>query len=350
MTSMERDQVATRVAVVGAGRMGRHHARIYHELDDCELAAVVDLDEERAATVADACGCRCFSSVEALLGETPDLNAASVSVPTAHHGAAATPFLERGIPCLVEKPLASSSAEAERLRRIASEHGALLAVGHTERFNPAVAAVRSMGITPRFMEISRISPMTFRSLDVGVVMDMMIHDLDIVLTLADSPLSRVDAAGVAVLGEHEDVANARLMFDSGCVANLTASRLALKTERKMRLFSEDAYVSLDYQKRDGIVIRAANNSHALLKVRQQLADGADLSQLDYSELVSIDPLAMDEETDPLTRELRCFLARVRSGAGDVVPAEAGCAAIEAAEQVVEAIAAHRWEGLAAPRI
>jgi predicted dehydrogenase len=271
----------------------------------------------------------------------------TVAVPTVRHLAAAEPLLKRNIACLIEKPLAPTSAEARKLVALAAEQGVALQVGHTERFNPAVRAVAAMNVTPRFMEVHRISPMTFRSLDVGVVMDMMIHDLDIVLSLAGSRLERVEAAGVAVLGEHEDVANARLVFANGCVANITASRLALKTERKLRVFSETAYVSLDYQKRTGILIRKSDNDQALADVREQIRSGSDLSSLDYSNLISVDELAMEGEgnADPLTAELVSFLDCVRHGGKPVVDGHAGVAAVEAAERVVAAIASHKWEGL-----
>jgi predicted dehydrogenase len=208
-----------------------------------------------------------------------------------------------------------------------------------------------MNLTPRFIEIDRVSPMTFRSLDVGVVMDMMIHDLDIVLTLAGCPLVKVDAVGVAVLGEHEDVCDARLVFESGCVATLTGSRLAMKTERKLRMFSETGYVSLDYAKRSGLVIRKSDNDSALSDIREKLRAGADLSDLDFGDLISIDELAMDQgddassEADPLTAQLTSFLQAVRDGSEPVVTAAQGVAAIEAAERVLKAIASHRWKGL-----
>ena len=175
---------------------------------------------------------------------------------------AAEPLLKRGVACLVEKPLAMTVADARRLTELPRRRG-WLAVGHTERFNPAVRAVAAMGVTPRFIEVDRVSPMTFRSMDVGVVMDMMIHDLDIVLSLVGSPIVKVEAVGVSVLSEKEDIASARLVFESGCVTNLTASRLALKTERKMRLFSEQAYVSLDYQRRSGVLVRKSENDQAI---------------------------------------------------------------------------------------
>ncbi|MFW6060187.1 MAG: Gfo/Idh/MocA family protein [Phycisphaeraceae bacterium] len=338
------------VAVVGVGRMGRHHARIYHQLPQTRLAAVVDTDLERAREIADQYGCDACDSVDALRAKHPSVTAVSIAVPTRHHLAAARALLPHRIACLIEKPLAATTDECHQLVALAREHNATLQVGHTERFNPAVRAVAAMNITPRFLEVNRISPMTFRSLDVGVVMDMMIHDLDIVLTLADAPIARIDAAGVAVFGEKEDVANARLVFETGCVANLTASRLALKTERKLRCFSESAYVSLDYQKRDGLVIRSSDNAAALQQVRQQLAEGKDLSELDYSSLVQVSELSMDlpdGEDDPLTAELKSFVNAAQTGSVPVVGAEAGLAAVDAAERVVAAIAAHQWEGLEA---
>ncbi len=271
MMAMNNSSTAMNVAVIGVGRMGTHHARTYKKLAGARLAAVADADLERAATVADELGCAAYASAEELLARHPDVTAVSVAVPTRFHVETARPLLERKIACLVEKPLAPTVAAARELVDVATAHHATLQVGHTERFNPAVRAVVDMNVTPRFMEVDRVSPMTFRSLDVGVVMDMMIHDLDIVLMLADSPLVKVDAVGVAVLGEHEDVCYARLVFASGCVANLTASRLALKTERKLRVFSEIAYVSLDYQKRTGVVIRKSENAAALERVREQIA-------------------------------------------------------------------------------
>lgn len=335
------------VAVVGVGRMGRHHARTYRKIAGAKLVGVVDADEDRAETIADEFGCKAFPNVEALLAAHPEVGAVSVAVPTKYHALAATPLLERRIACLIEKPLAPTLAEAKDLAAVASRHGALLQVGHTERFNPAVRAVAAMDLNARFIEVDRVSPMTFRSLDVGVVMDVMIHDLDIVLMLARSPIAKVDAVGVAVLSEQEDVANARITFESGCVANIAASRLALKTDRKLRLFSEFGYVSLDYQKRSGMVIRTSQNDMALQEIRLMLEQGHDLSDVDYSSLVHVEELAMDlppGEDDPLTAELTAFLDAARGARPPVVDAAAGYAAVEAAEMVVASLRAHRWQG------
>ncbi len=332
------------VAVIGCGRMGKHHARIYSQLPQAKLLAVVDWDEDRAGTLADQYQCDAVRDVESLLKKHPQLRAASIATPTVYHEGCATPLLGRGVACLIEKPLAGSSAEAHRIVELAHRHGALVQVGHSERFNPIVRAMREIHITPRFMEVDRVSPMTFRSIDVGVVFDIMIHDLDIVLMLARSPLKEVRAVGVAVLGEHEDVANARLEFADGCVANLTASRLALKTERKLRVFSESAYLSVNYAAKTGVVIRRTDNQRALEDVRSQIAAGTDLTELNYMDLVSVQDLAINDE-EPLRAELGNFLDAVSGQAEPEVDAAAGYAAVEAAEKVVAAIRSHKWAGL-----
>lgn len=335
------------VAVVGVGRMGRHHARTYTRLPGVRLVAVADADRERAETVADEFRCAAYRSVQELLDRHgDDLKAVSIAVSTAAHRSAAEPFLTRGIACLIEKPIGPTSGEARALVDLAARHHAVLQVGHTERFNPVLQSVLSMDSTARFMEVHRVSPMTFRSLDVGVVMDMMIHDLDIVLLLARSPLVHVDAAGVAVIGDNEDIANARLTFESGCVANVTASRLALKTERKMRLFCDDAYVSLDYARRSGVIIRKSDNSEALRQARDAVAAGADLSKVDYTKLVHVKDLHMEvPEADALTAELESFVRAARGLAIPVVTGEEGCRAVQAAEAVLESLRAHRWQGV-----
>jgi predicted dehydrogenase len=189
--------------------------------------------------------------------------------------------------------------EARRVAALARAHGIIVAVGHTERFNPAVRAVAEMRLTPRYIEVDRVSPMTFRSLDVGVVFDLMIHDLDIVLMMTRAALRDVYAVGVRVLGEQEDLASAWLTFADGCLANLTASRLALKTERKLRVFTESAYLSLDYAKRQGVVLSLTENREALERLRALLAEGADLSALDSTQIARVRQLELPTE-DPLT--------------------------------------------------
>ena len=218
------------------------------------------------------------------------------------------------------------------------ENQTLVQVGHIERFNPAVRAVDRLRMKPRFIEVTRISPLTFRSIDVGVVLDMMIHDIDIVLKLSASTVSRVDAIGVSIIGNVEDVCNARLEFENGCVANLTASRVALKTERKLRVFSPDAYVSLDYQKKYGIIAQRSGNLDAIRNAVAKIRRGEveDLSDLNYQDLVNVEELQIDD-VEPLRAEQEAFIGAVTGNEPAVVSAEDGLAAVEVAEQIVAAI-------------
>src|SRR3954452_1755244 len=266
------------VAVIGCGRMGRLHARVYSEMPQVRLVGVCDANPEAAAAAADQFGGRAFERVADVLA---DVEAVTIPVPTQSHADVAETCWGAGVACLLEKPLAKDVADARRIAAAARRSGRTVQVGHIERFNPAIRAMGRLGIEPRFIEVTRISPLTFRSIDVGVVLDMMIHDIDIVLRLARSPVARVEATGVSVIGDVEDVCNARLTFENGCVANVTASRLALKTERKLRVFSPDAYVSLDYQKRYGIVARRSGNLKAIRDAVAKIRTGEvrDLSDL-----------------------------------------------------------------------
>ncbi len=335
------------VAVIGAGHMGQHHVRKYAELESARLVAVIDTDRERARELAEPLGVKYATELTPELG---DVVAVSVAVPTIHHLRVAQPLIERGVAVLIEKPLAPTLAEAEQIAALAKKHGAIVQVGHTERFNPAVRAVDRLGLRPKFVETHRISPFTFRSADVGVVFDMMIHDIDILLHLVGEEVERVDAVGVNVLSKHEDIANARVSFGEGAVANLTASRLALKTERKLRVFCEHAYVSLDYQKKIGIAITLDKNLDVLQLAREHNLD--DLSQLagvDFGKLVTVEPLTI-EDKDALQDELETFLECVRNKQQPPVSAEAGVAAIRLAENIVGSIKGHRWDGAASGRI
>ncbi len=328
------------VAVIGTGHMGRHHVRIYSELADAELVGIVDVDPSRAQALAREFKTQAYDSIEPLLGK---VKAVSVAVPTVAHVEVARPLLQRGLAVLIEKPLAPDSTAARELREEANRSGALLQVGHTERFNPVVRSMSRMKVAPRFIETHRISPFTFRSADIGVVMDMMIHDIDIVLHLVRSRPAHVDATGVRVLAQHEDVANARVTFEDGCVANLTASRLALKTERKIRVFSEEAYLSLDYQKKSGIAITKDANLDLLKLAREKKA--SDLSQLagvNFGSMVKVEPLQVDD-VEPLRAELQSFLNSVQTGAAPEVTADDGVAAVELAERIVATLKQHQWE-------
>jgi predicted dehydrogenase len=322
--------------------MGRLHAKAYSQVAGAKLAGVYDLNSETARAVADEFGCEVFDSVDSMLER---VRAVTIAVPTKYHPDLAEPFLRRGIPCLIEKPLSRDVADGRRILDAAKQSGAVVQVGHIERFNPAFIAMQRLGIQPRFIEVTRISPLTFRSIDVGVVLDMMIHDIDIVLQLAGTEkVTKVDAIGVSVIGDVEDICNARLTFENGCVANVTASRLALKTERRLRVFSRDAYVSLDYQKRYGIVARRSGNLGAIRDAVARIRSGevTDISELNFMDLVHIEELAIDEG-DPLRAEVEAFIEAAAGRCAPAVTAAQGLAAVELATRIVESIAPQSLE-------
>lgn len=342
MIDGDKQQESLKVAVVGAGRMGRHHARNYRQIPHCRLIGVVDGDMARAQAAAQEFGCQAYSTTTELLSSREPPQAVSIAVPTVHHRSVAEEFLARGVHLLVEKPLAPTPQDARAIVELAHRCQCILQVGHSERFNPVVRALNSYQLHPQFLEVHRISPMTFRSTDVGVVLDMMIHDIDIVHHFVKSPVQSVAAVGVSVIGRCEDVANARLVFANGCVANLTASRLAMKTERRMRLFSPDAYVSVDYQKKSGVVIQRRANAAELEKIREKVLAGqiADLSDLNYPDLVKYDQLQVDDR-EPLRVELESFLHAIRNGSTPEVTGEDGAVAVDVAAQIIQSIADHQ---------
>lgn len=338
-----------RCAVVGVGRMGRHHARKYTKIAGCELVAIVDANEDRREAAADELGCQALADEAALLDL--GLDCVTIATPTVHHLGCAKPLLEAGIACLIEKPLATTVEESEELVAIAERNNAVLMVGHIERFNPVVRAMQraeqmdvaaSGGIVPRFIEVSRVSPMTFRSVDVSVVMDMMIHDLDVVLMLMGGlEPTEIHASGIAVLTEHEDIASARLVFDAPqgkCVANISASRLAFKTERKTRITGENAYVSIDYGAKAGTIVKRTANEVQMDAVREALRNGTDLSDLNYHDLVAIEHLEIDDR-DQLETEVAAFVDAVRAGQAPPIDARAGLAAVRTAQRIIDTIRA-----------
>lgn len=329
------------VAVIGCGRMGRLHARVYSEMPQVALVGVFDVDANAARAAAEQYKCAAFTDLTELLGKVA---AVTIAVPTKFHLALAEPFLKRGIPCLIEKPLAQDLEEGRRIVELSKQHNAAVQVGHIERFNPVVRAMSKLNMQPRFIEVIRISPMTFRSLDVGVVLDMMIHDIDIVLRLADSKVAKIDAVGVSVIGDVEDICNARITFENGCVANLTASRLAMKTDRKLRIFSSDGYVSIDYAKRQGIVVRRGGNLAAIRDTAAKIKTGEinDLSQVNYAELVHVEQLTIDD-VEPLRAQLDAFVSAIQNSTKPPVTAEDGLAAVELAKQIVGAIVPQKLE-------
>lgn len=337
-----------RCGAIGVGRMGRHHARVYATLPECELVGVVDADQARREQLAEKHGCKAFSRVEELLEE--GIDAASIAVPTTHHRAVAEPLLRADVSCLIEKPLAGDVESARAIKDLAERSAGVLMVGHIERFNPIMRALQAstsngLEIVPRFIQVHRVSPMTFRSVDVGVVMDMMIHDLDVVLMLMGGrEPDRIRAAGVSVITDHEDICNAWLEWDAPpvatgrgkCVANISASRLALKTERVTRITGENGYIKIDYATKAGTIIRRRANELQMEEIREQLRRGADLTSLNWHELVNVEPLVIDD-AEPITMEIKSFLQAVRSGTRPPIDAEAGFANVRTAERIVRAI-------------
>lgn len=330
-----------RTAVVGAGKMGAVHAKVYHQLPQSDFVGVVDIDAERAKRLAKKYKCLATTSCADVLGS---VDAVTIATPTVTHYKLAKIFIEKKKAVMIEKPLASCAREARLIVELAKKHNTPVAVGHSERCNPVVQAMKRLDIEPKFIEATRISPYPFRSTDIGVVMDVMIHDIDIILSLAASRVERIDAVGVSVIDEKEDICNARIVFENGCIANITASRLALKTERKVRVFSRQAYLSLDYLEKKGTVIKAAPNVDVVAKIRELKRGGKfNLLKMDWTGLLKIEKLDIDDR-EPLRLEQEAFLGAVAGQAdGPEVSAAEGLAAMECAERILACIRKHKLE-------
>lgn len=305
-----------RAAVIGVGYLGRFHAQKYAKADDCELVAVADSRAEACQALAAELGTRATTEYRSLLG---DVDVVSVVTPTPSHFAIARDFLEAGAHVLVEKPITDTPAQARELIAVAARLGRVLQVGHLERFNSAILAAEPHLRTPRFVECHRLAPYRERGTDVNVVLDLMIHDIDIVQTIVGAPITSIDAVGTPVFSESIDIANARIRFASGCVANATASRVSLRTERKMRIFEDDAYLSLDLQQKILTLIRKRVSS-----------DGPGPL-----------PVIIEEQSleagDALKAEIDSFLECARHGRAPVVPGEAGLMALETAMRITEQV-------------
>jgi predicted dehydrogenase len=326
-----------RVGVVGVGHLGQHHARIYDQLDECDLVGVCDARRARAEEIAARHSVAALDDPRELIGK---VDAVSIATPTEHHFAVARDFLEAGVATLVEKPLCRTVAEARELCALAARRGVPLQVGHIERFNPAILAVRPRIDDPRFISCDRVSPFSFRSADIGVVLDLMIHDLDIALHLARSPVVDVEALGLPVIAPTEDLANARLRFASGGVALLTASRVSIKKMRKIRIFQRDAYISLDYDAKKALLYKRRPGFEwgaADLASVDPSAPPAELQALVFSRYLEIEEISMEGE--PLRLELESFVRAVREGREVEVPGAAGLEAMEVADRIVATIGA-----------
>jgi predicted dehydrogenase len=302
-----------RVAVIGAGVFGRHHLRVLSQSLNATLVGVVDADPERAAQAAAEHNCMTFATLGELTG---NVDAAVVAVPTSLHAEVGCELLESGIDVLVEKPIAGDLASARRLVDTAAEHERILQIGHLERFNPAVAALKKITTIPLFFEIHRLSLFSPRSLDVDVVLDLMIHDLDIVLDLARAMPEEIRAAGISILSDKVDIANVRLAFPGGCIANLTASRVSTERVRKLRLFQPHQYISLDYQKQEAVAFTVGENQQ-----------------------IGFQPLPAVKE-EPLRLEVEAFLASVANRTQPPVSGEEGLRALEVALAILDKIEEH----------
>lgn len=305
-------QANLRAAVIGVGHLGKHHARILASLPGVSLAGVVDINRDRAAQVARAHGTTAFDAVGDIDGK---LDVVVIAVPTESHAAIAMPLIQSGVHALVEKPVTQTVAEADALIAAAQRAGVVLAVGHSERFNPAVAAARPHIKDPRFIEVHRLGTSPERSLDIDVVLDLMIHDLDLILSVVKSEVESVEAVGVPVLTPKIDIANARLRFRNGCIANLTASRISRESVRKIRFFQRDAYVSIDSGAREVEMWSVVPQPGAAPRI-----GGGKL------------PVPADE---PLKGELEDFVAAVRDRRAPAVTGEQGRAALALAVRIVE---------------
>jgi predicted dehydrogenase len=330
-----------RTAVIGTGKMGEIHTRVYSKLAQSRLVAVVDTDFKKARKLAGKYNCQAFAEPNQIL----DLvDAVTIATPTESHYEIAKLLIENNIAVLIEKPLAANIEQARAIVELAKSKNVVAAVGHSERCNPVVQAIKRLDIEPKFIEAVRISPYPFRSTDIGVVLDVMIHDIDIILSLARSKIRKVDAVGVSVIDEKEDICNARIVFENGCIANITASRLALKTERKVRVFSRQAYLSLDYFKKTGTVIKAAPNIDIVEKIRELKKKGRfDLLTTDWTSLIKVEKLDIDDR-EPLRVEQESFLQAVADKkTAPQVTAEEGLAAMEAAQMILKSISENKWE-------
>ena len=307
-----------RVGVIGVGYLGKFHAEKYAGMDNVRLVGVADIDRSRAEDLAARFGSRAFTDYRDLLSR---VDAVSIVVPTESHFSVGLEFLNHGVDVLIEKPMTTTLKQADELIDVAESRGRILQVGHLERFNPAVLALKDIITNPMFIEAHRLSIFKDRSTDVSVVLDLMIHDIDIILNIVNSGIQNIQAAGVPVICEHADIANVRLQFESGCVANVTASRISIKNQRKMRLFQKDAYIAVDFAGREITLLRRSENQS------DSLVPGTDFQQLSFT------------EADVLEDELASYLQAVRTRNAPVVSGHAGRKALAVALDIMDQVEA-----------
>ena len=333
---------ALRVAVIGAGHLGRIHARLLKQVDGVELVAIADpVEAARRQSVAD-CGAPVVADFRELIGQ---IDAAVVATPTVHHHSVGIELLRSGIHLLIEKPIASTLAEANELVAAARAGGTILQVGHIERFNPALSTIVGKVGSPKYIQTSRMSGYTFRSTDIGVVLDLMIHDIDLVLALTQSSVQKVEALGISVMGGHEDVAQARLILASGCIANLTASRVSYRPERVMQVWSSECFSAIDFSTRAATIVRPCEELVRRELNVDSLPAERKLHLRDhlFEELLPTSTFQPDA-TNALLEELKDFAESIRQGREPRVTGENGRDALAVAEQILDKIESHAWNG------
>ncbi len=339
---MASDSKPLRVGVIGVGHIGRNHARIYGELaapagSGMTFAAILDANAAAAAEIAAKTGARVVANLDEFLAA---VDAASIATPTPAHFPLADVLLRAGKHLLIEKPITETPEQARALCNLAREQQCVLQVGHVERFNPALTALERHLSAPRFIEAHRLSPYPNRSTDIGVVLDLMIHDLEVILHLVRSPVESFDAVGIPVLSDGEDIANVRLRFENGCVANITASRISAERLRKIRVFQASGYLSLDYQKQEGFLYRLTDESapeSSLWKKLTSASSEAIVSQFAGRKIVR-EPVAIEKD-EPLKRQLASFVESARLGGTPRVTGDQGAAALALAVEITQRIAA-----------
>ena len=332
------------VAVVGVGALGRHHARILSEMEGVDLVAVAEKNPKTGLAAAEAYQTRWVLDYRELFDE---IDAAVVAVPTTYHLAVASEFLQRSIPVLVEKPLAATLEQAAQLVELADANNTLLQVGHIERFNPATRAAWKVCGPPRYIRAERLSPYAFRSTDIGVVHDLMIHDLDLILDLVNSPVRRVEAFGVTIIGGHEDSVQARLTFENGCIADLTANRVNPVARRSMLIWSSTGATQIDFTTREVVRYSPSDalryGTPLLERASQPGADIEHLKQSIFGTFLEITRPAV-AELDALTAELTSFVECVRHRSEPVCDGHQALQAMQVADQILESVATHQWDG------
>jgi len=339
-----------KLAVIGVGALGRHHARILSHMDGVDLVAVADPRTEQARSVAEGCECEWTHDYRELFDR---VDAASIVVQTSLHAAIASDFLCRGIPVIVEKPLATNVADGRALLEAADEQGVALQVGHIERFNPAFRLLAERTGRPKYIRAERLSPYAFRSMDIGAVHDLMIHDIDLVLSLVDATLIRVEAFGTCIVGGNEDCVQARLKFENGCIADLTANRVCPTARRKLQVWSETGCIDADLQTRHVTAFEPSKVLQAgILPFELARQPGADIEALKksmFERFITVTELDGSDD-DALTAELSSFVSAVRHGTPPIVDGRAGVAALRVAEQILDNVRTHAWDGPNGQRI